>query len=474
MRIAILHFHLRPGGVTRVIELAAQALKEQGCNVLVISGEERPDSCRLEARSVQVVPALAYGGFPQQAEELINGVEQACRKHWGAPADLIHVHNHALGKSFCLPLAVAQWANQGRALLLQMHDFAENGRPGNYQSLLHHLGGREELSSLLYPCGSHVGMAVLNSSDAQSLKVAGREKLPTVLSNPVSLAEADDTPLNQELGVSRALVYPTRGIRRKNIGEAVFWAAQAQAGNLFIISSAPEDAASASIYQGWREFAQEAKLPILFDAARHLGRNVCSLVRGADACVTTSVEEGFGMAFLEPWLAGKAILGRDLPGVTQDFVQQEITLDHLYERLNVPLDLFAPGEVKAAVESSARRTLAAYGIEADEALLEKARRSVIREGTCDFGRLPEDLQRQAIRATPHRTYDLPSPPHGETISLNAARVRENYSLAAYGKKLSGIYGSLLGEKTGPVHFLQAGEVLKNFLRLDDFSALRAL
>ena len=476
MRIAILHFHLRPGGVTRVIELATRALAEQDVEPLVISGEARPESSRLDPGQVQFVPELAYGGSPAQAEALIAGVEEACRRRWGAPADLLHIHNHALGKSFCLPLAVARWAREGRPLLLQMHDFAENGRPANYQALLKNLGGTTGLSSLLYPSADHVELALLNSSDARSLELSGLRNRPFLLSNPVSLAEADNSPLRDQLGAGRVVVYPTRGIRRKNIGEAVFWAAQAEEGEIFLISSAPEDAAGARLYAEWKTFAAELQLPIRFDAARELGRNVCSLVRGSDACLTTSVEEGFGMAFLEPWLAEKAIIGRNLPGVTCDFVEQGIALDHLYERLDVPLDLFAAGAVEMAIRHSANRTLEAYGYGAEEDLLSRARKSVIRENSCDFGRLPEELQKQAIREILRRKISVPHPssPDVKSITENAERVRTHYSLSAYGKKLSHVYERVLGEKAGPVDFLQAREVLKNFLRLDDFSALRAL
>ena len=41
----------------------------------------------------------------------------------------------------------------------------------------------------------------------------------------------------------------------------------------------------------------------------------------AHRLVTTSVAEGFGLAFLEPWLFGKGLLGRNLPEITVDFAK---------------------------------------------------------------------------------------------------------------------------------------------------------
>jgi len=37
-RIAIVHYHLRPGGVTTVIQEAVMALRLRGCRVVVLSG----------------------------------------------------------------------------------------------------------------------------------------------------------------------------------------------------------------------------------------------------------------------------------------------------------------------------------------------------------------------------------------------------------------------------------------------------
>ncbi len=39
MRIAILHYHLRPGGVTRVIQNALKALENSSLQFIVLSGE---------------------------------------------------------------------------------------------------------------------------------------------------------------------------------------------------------------------------------------------------------------------------------------------------------------------------------------------------------------------------------------------------------------------------------------------------
>ena len=59
----------------------------------------------------------------------------------------------------------------------------------------------------------------------------------------------------------------------------------------------------------------------------------------AQAIVSTSVAEGFGLGFLEPWVFGKSLCGRNLPEITGDFSQHGVRLDNLYDRLELNLDL---------------------------------------------------------------------------------------------------------------------------------------
>ena len=54
----------------------------------------------------------------------------------------------------------------------------------------------------------------------------------------------------------------------------------------------------------------------------------------AHAIVTTSKMEGFGYAFMEGWLCGKLVVGRDIPEVTRDFVSEGMDLRHLYREFN--------------------------------------------------------------------------------------------------------------------------------------------
>ncbi len=129
MKIAIVHYHLRTGGVTRVVRHALDAPTGSDMAVAVLSGEPPADPMPPGVR-VEIVPELAYesafAGDPRAAAEIL---QAAATKALGGPPDVWHIHNHALGKNRFLPMATAGLAEQGCRLLLQIHDFAEDGRP---------------------------------------------------------------------------------------------------------------------------------------------------------------------------------------------------------------------------------------------------------------------------------------------------------------------------------------------------------
>src|SRR5690606_24766441 len=91
-------------------------------------------------------------------------------------------------------------------------------------------------------------------------------------------------------------------------------------------------------YEFWRKAAASWRLPAHFDVTGSSQIDYAHHRAAADCMMTTSVAEGFGMVFLEPWLEGLPLVGRDLPDITADFRQAGLTLDHVYTNLWIPLD----------------------------------------------------------------------------------------------------------------------------------------
>ena len=366
MNVAVVHYHARPGGVTRVVERAVESLGKNA-HCLFFTGEAARGETPLQ-KKIRVVPNLGYSTDKSfQPLELL----KRSRGAFGGEPDVWHIHNHCLGKNPALTQEVTTLAMAGQKILLQIHDFSEDGRPDNYSNL-------GKLKKRLYPIAPHIHYAVLNQRDLGFLKAAGiPEENLHLLPNSVSqLPQTEDR--SQGSGVSAPLfVYPCRAIRRKNIGELLLWSAVMPEAR-FAVTLAPKNPEVKPIYDAWVAFAEELDLNVEFDAGAKTPFH--EMIAQADALITTSIAEGFGLAFLEPWLAGKPLVGRNLPEITGDFEEHGLDLSNLYNRLGVPLtssEWSIGGEFFQTLEKKMRASYAAYGREWSPAVFEAAQAKLI-------------------------------------------------------------------------------------------------
>lgn len=485
MRVAIVHYHLQPGGVTRVIEQATEALRGHGVDIVILTGEA-PAGNHQPPLPVQVVDGLAYEHQrpPSSPTQLAAELQKAAGNALGCTPDLWHVHNHSLGKNLVLPGALQMFAEAGQRLLLQIHDFAEDGRAANYRSLLETIGkgDRERLNAYLYPQAGHIHYAVLNARDHGVLATAG---IPQArlhwLSNAVhSHVESSQTfaPKTQD---QKFWLFPMRAIRRKNIGEFLLWSAIAAPGDRFATTLAPQNPAERPRYERWRAFAQSLRLPVEFEVGRKAGTSFLELVKSAHALVTTSVAEGFGMAFLEPWVARRPVTGRDLPEITQQLISAGMDLEHLYARLDIPLDWIGELALMEKLRAGLARNMSAYGRLPQDSDLERALGAWVIDGRIDFGRLDEATQEQVIRRLTESSSArtelspavLPDPAADEMkLSQNHTTVLQAFSIQRYGDSLLKLYRGVMNSPVETPSPLAGDAILDQFLAPERLFLLR--
>jgi glycosyltransferase involved in cell wall biosynthesis len=461
MRVAIVHYHLRPGGVTRVIESAVEALRDR-CEVVILTGEAPPAESPL-APFCRVVPGLSYrdscdSGF---SDLLASELESIA----GEAPDVWHFHNHSLGKNVALPGAVRSLAESGARLLLQIHDFAEDGRPENYQNQTH------APATVLYPSAPQIHYAVINRRDRDILRGAGLDVdclhlLPNAVGAPPKATEAGSPDFAKG---KTFFLYPTRGIRRKNIGELLLLSALAGDRYAWATTLAPENPRWQRGHDRWAALAGRLGLPVKLGISED--GDFSAYYSAANAIVTTSVAEGFGFAFLEPWLAGKRVVGRGLTEIVPD----AIDLGHLYPRLDAPVRWIDSNRLHEKLDLALRSAFSAYGRDLPDDAIEKAYMSAVRGGRVDFGRLDEELQEIVIEkaiADPG-AIDLPDlvPGSAESIAENAHAVERNFGLAAYGERLGGIYDRLMESPSTAIDTLNSGAILDAFLDTSRFHLL---
>ena len=508
MKIAMFHYHLNAGGVTRVIENHLRALDaicgDEPIEVFIIVGNgnnalspELPFQLQHVKFTVHTVPLLSYDAC-FDAPELARVIEQELAQAGFLPGQcLLHVHNHALGKNVAWPQALWHLAERGFHMYMQIHDFIEDFRPHNYHKVRGSYAGSsdEEFIKYLYPQAKAIRYAVLNYRDYNVLEHAGLEKQRlSILPNPVfgkplaqSHAEAK-RHWAQCMGIpepGRLIVYPVRGITRKNVGEFILHACVAEADTAFAITLEPANPIELAHFQAWQHFAEELSLPCYFGVGNVDGLGFEENVAAADAILTTSVAEGFGMVYLEPWLMGKAVIGRDLPEISADFKQNGVEYKGLYERLPIPIDWVGDQAYVRQWVNTYAYALRSYGIDASDAdaLEEKARAQII-DGQIDFALLTVDLQRTLIRSIHQdakkqeqiRNYlqSCMQIASAADIAKNVAQINEVYALSCVGKSLLKDYQTVMAEPSaaGFSTLRDAQSVLDGFLAAERFYPLR--
>ena len=221
----------------------------------------------------------------------------------------------------------------------------------------------------------------------------------------------------------------------------------------------PLNPAEQPSYRSWKELSTELSLPVVFEAANVADLAFTDNLAAADAILTTSVAEGFGMVFLEAWLAGRRLLGRNLPEITEDYADAGVHLDALYERLAIPLEWTDGNAFFRSIQDSYREVLGDFGQPQplDDALGDEID-ALVQNGTVDFASLTTSLQTEVVRSVatdatrreallalnPQLAISLATigtDPNG-LVASNAAAVRENYSFRAAGRRLHALYSTV--------------------------------
>jgi len=436
MKTVLVHYHLRAGGVTQVMLNQTAALREAGEDVLVLSAEPPPDAALWGAIPIALVPRLHYDRYRPAEEtpdtkdtaarhvlslELAASVEKAIHSHWPGGADLIHVHNPLIRKN-CLLLGALKELAKRSPLLLQNHDLAEDFRPDVY-------AGEE------YPENCHYG--VINSRDYRFLLDAGLkpEGLHLLPNEVRTLCVTPDLPKTTYL-------YPVRGIRRKNIGEALFLSLFLDSPDTSIaITQPPTTEQDSQVYNQWKTAAADLNLPLAFEAG--LKSSFADVMGSARAVITTSVKEGFGFSFLEPWTAGIAVTGRRIDSVCRDFENAGVRFDKLYQGIQIPAEYAEPEKLRQKTEIALTQVYAAFGLSLPPRVSAELEAAFTSRDFFDFGIMDEAIQENVLRLAASdktiRNRIKAANPFLETLAdwnIDPAATEENRStvLSAYSRE----------------------------------------
>jgi len=216
------------------------------------------------------------------------------------------------------------------------------------------------VAKAVFAAGSTATHAAINGRDGAILRRAlpGRSAwmpIPAAPARPPSRGRVESARrwLRRALGDDGPVwVAPARFLRRKNLAEAVLLTRWLRPEGWLVstagISSADErryaerlDAAARA--GGWR---------VKFRVLEAGGPSVGDIVAASEAVLMTSVQEGFGLAFIEAAAAGRPLIARRLGNVAPDLERMGFSFPQLYDEI-----LIAPELFDAASERGRQRAL---------------------------------------------------------------------------------------------------------------------
>jgi len=267
-----------------------------------------------------------------------------------------------------------------KKFIYRVHDFVQQ-RPHFFRNVKkfheYRFGVIPDWHSVLYPSTPNIKYIAINRYDRSRLVEHGIEEnnvyyIPNSVDRSIVPPDDRTDELRKKIIDTEALdpavrfiLYPVRCVRRKNVEEAVFFTCLLNSlvkgngsknhgnseGNFhLLVSLKPESGDDADYTKQLLDFIRKHRLPVSIgfnnlvaleretdpqDPTRIERYSVGDLARVADLVITTSVLEGFGFAYLEPWILDRAVIGRSIPFITPDFQAKGMKLGHLYNVLIV-------------------------------------------------------------------------------------------------------------------------------------------
>jgi hypothetical protein len=368
LRLVIVHYHLRPGGIRRIIEVAVPHLVREApqpiTSVVLATGQsaERAWHNHFERQlpsvpvEVRVDPSFNYLSEQRSSPERITArLRRALGKLFvdSCSGDcLVWAHNLGAGRNLLLARELAAaCAARSIPLVAHHHDWWFENRWERWPEM-RQFGFRSLAAAALavFPPRGDVLHASINHADAAVLTrhLGNRASwLPNVseagLAPSPTRVRAARHWMRTRLSIDSAPVWvvPCRTLRRKNIAEALLLTRWLQPEAWLLVTGAASSAEEAPYFSALERSAQEndwrLRLGVL--AGEECGRPAVSeLLVASEAVLLTSVQEGFGLPFLEAAAAHRPLIARRLPNIAPDLHRFGFRFPQAYDDI-----LIAPG-----------------------------------------------------------------------------------------------------------------------------------
>jgi glycosyltransferase involved in cell wall biosynthesis len=369
VKLLIVHHHFRPGGVRRVIESATPHLVAhwpQRVRGVVLATGEAPDPAwlrafrkRLHGTPVKVVVQPAFGYVSELAldgrslrHRVMDGIMDLLRQAMHDDC-LVWAHNLGLGRNLYLARELTFTCHcGGPPLIMHHHDWW-------FENRWHHFAAMREpgfrkldaVASAVLAGSSCIAHVAINHADATVLEkhfpgLAGWLPNPVepVEKPPAARVEAACSWLRDQLGEDAPVwLLPCRMLRRKNIAEALLLTRWLRPEAWLVttggVSSAEEQPYAETLTAAAQAHGWRLRLGILHgDESQR--PSVTELLAAGEAVLLTSLQEGFGLPYLEAAAARRPLVARQLPNIAPDLAKFGFRFPQCYREVRVDPALF--------------------------------------------------------------------------------------------------------------------------------------
>jgi glycosyltransferase involved in cell wall biosynthesis len=386
LKVVVVHYHWRPGGVRRIVELAVPHIVRAFAGRVTrvtLAGGEAPDLAWLQhfitslaGLPVEVFVEPAFGYFSEQRRgpaAIRARVLQGLNQLLADPSCLVWAHNLGLARNLILSSELVRACEaRGIRLLAHHHDWWFDQRWQRWPEL--RLAGFRTLALTAQAVFGAVREIPANRSPGRARSVIPRGVPDTqhlainqldaaVLKKHLgeratwqpNLLEPGPEPARERVRLARTWLHdqletdapvwllPCRLLRRKNVAEALLLTRWLRPEAWLVttggVSSADEVAyhdrlAAASHAHGW-----PLRLGMLaLDESRK--PSVPELLAASECVLLTSIQEGFGLPYLEAAAARRPLIARNLPNIAPDLARFGFRFPQAYDELLIEPSLF--------------------------------------------------------------------------------------------------------------------------------------
>lgn len=435
--LVVVHYHLRSGGIRRVIErgLAALARHNGGAirRFILATGEpaENPwlenlqDLCGRIPVEERVEPSL---GYISEMRTTNPGVIRARTRrflsdllsHDAVDSTLVWAHNLGLARNVILAEELAAACERSGAALLSLHHdlWFDNRWVRWREARATGYADPDRLAAAIFPVAPRIVHAAINREDYRLLR---RGFGPRAAWLPNS-CDPPGRPNRQKIRAARAWLekatglqngaprwlMPVRLLRRKNVAEALLLARWLHPHSQLVTSGGVSSEDERPYAEQLARAASTHDWPLHLSVLETHSRKtpgIDSLIAASDGVFLTSLQEGFGLAYLEAASWRRPLVCRKLPNIMPDLRSFGMRFHHAYTETRVATELF-----DAALERK-RQTAAwrQWRSKLPQAFRKLARPPVLLlekdiPRTVPFSRLTLEAQIEVLAADPDETF----------------------------------------------------------------------